>query len=83
MIARTQERLAHAARRAGMRVVGPNCVGILNPMAGIIDGLRWSALGTAEPDWVVLGASLAGVSVVLLAGLAFFHDREGALVDVI
>lgn len=30
-----QERLAHAARRAGMRVVGPNCVGILNPMAGI------------------------------------------------
>jgi acyl-CoA synthetase (NDP forming) len=30
-----QNRLAEAARRAGMRVVGPNCVGILNPAAGM------------------------------------------------
>jgi acyl-CoA synthetase (NDP forming) len=30
-----QKRLAETARRAGMRVVGPNCVGILNATAGL------------------------------------------------
>jgi acyl-CoA synthetase (NDP forming) len=30
-----QERLAQAARRAGMRAVGPNCVGLLNATIGL------------------------------------------------
>lgn len=30
-----QSRLIHSARRAGMRVVGPNCVGVLNMDAGL------------------------------------------------
>jgi lipopolysaccharide transport system permease protein len=56
----------------------------LNPMAGVIDGFRWSLLpGTSElylPGvWLSLGISLA----LLWAGLAYFRATERRIADVI
>jgi lipopolysaccharide transport system permease protein len=54
----------------------------LNPMAGIVDGFRWSLVGTPWPGpWVF--ASLASGLVVLLAGLVYFARAERRLADVI
>lgn len=54
----------------------------LNPLAGIVDGLRWSLVGAPWPgSWVF--ASLVSGLVVLLAGLAYFARAERRLADVI
>ncbi len=55
----------------------------LNPLVGIIDGFRWSLLGTTPPD--VPGLLLSGliVSVSLVTGLMFFRRQESTFADVI
>ncbi len=35
-----QQRLAEIARRSGLRVFGPNCIGIMNPETGLITGFH-------------------------------------------
>lgn len=55
----------------------------LNPMAGVIEGVRWSLLGTPGPDLRFLALNVVCVLVVLLGGIAFFHRTEDTLVDVI
>ena len=55
----------------------------LNPMAGVIDGFRWSFTGQGRPDAVLLGVSTAAVVVILLGGLAFFRRVEGTIADVV
>lgn len=54
----------------------------LNPMVGVIEGFRWSTLGTAHsPDLTMLAVS-AGVMVALLAGgLVFFRRMEASIAD--
>jgi lipopolysaccharide transport system permease protein len=55
----------------------------LNPMAGVIDGFRWSLLGTATaPGPEVLVSSVA-VLVVLIGGLLCFRRVERSLVDLL
>jgi len=53
----------------------------LNPMAGVIDGFRWSLTGHGQPPGPLLLASSAAVILVLLGGLFFFQRMEGAVAD--
>ena len=55
----------------------------LNPMAGVIEGFRWTLLGKTAPDWSMVGVSLAVVMVSLMGGLMFFRRVERTFADVI
>jgi lipopolysaccharide transport system permease protein len=55
----------------------------LNPMAGVIEGFRWAWLGTAPPSLALLGMSTAGVLVLLMGGVIFFHRMERTFADTI
>jgi lipopolysaccharide transport system permease protein len=55
----------------------------LNPMAGVIEGFRWALTGQGQPSAVLLAASLAGVIVVVLGGLIYYHTMEGTIADVV
>jgi len=53
----------------------------LNPMAGVIDGFRWTLTGHGQPPGPLLLASTAAVVVVVVGGLFFFQRMEGAIAD--
>jgi lipopolysaccharide transport system permease protein len=55
----------------------------LNPMAGAIDGFRWSLLGTTAPNW--LGICISGISVMIIfiTGLFYFRKMETTFADII
>ena len=53
----------------------------LNPMAGVIDGFRWSLTGRGQPPGPVLIASSLAVALVLLGGLLFFNRMETSIAD--
>lgn len=55
----------------------------LNPMAGAIEGLRWSLLGTPAPEPALLAASIGVVCALLVSGLAYFRRVEIHFADVI
>lgn len=55
----------------------------LNPMTGVIEGFRWSLLGTAAPDPGMLAVSVAVVAVLLVSGLRYFRRVEIHFADVI
>ena len=55
----------------------------LNPMAGVIEGFRWTLFGKTAPDWSMVGVSLAVVMVSLMGGLMFFRRVERTFADVI
>jgi lipopolysaccharide transport system permease protein len=54
----------------------------LNPVAGVVDGFRWSVIGAPWPGNWVFASLLSGV-VVLVVGLAYFARAERRLADVI
>jgi len=53
----------------------------LNPMAGVIDGFRWSLTGHGEPPGPLLLASAGAVALVLIGGLFFFQRMESSIAD--
>lgn len=54
----------------------------VNPMAAVIDGFRWSLLGTPWPGrWALI--SLATGSALLAVGLRYFTSAERRFADVI
>ncbi|MFO1096247.1 MAG: ABC transporter permease [Planctomycetaceae bacterium] len=55
----------------------------LNPMAGVIEGFRWSILGSTTPDWSMMGMSTAVVIVLLVTGLYYFRRIESSFADII
>lgn len=55
----------------------------LNPMVGVVEGFRWSILGTATPDWTMMVVSLAMVTGLFVGGLYYFRKTEIAFADVI
>lgn len=55
----------------------------LNPMAGVIEGFRWSLTGHGEPPNILLAASSAAVLVLVLGGLVYFRAMEGTIADVV
>lgn len=54
----------------------------LNPVAGIIDGIRWS-LFDVEPSWSHVGLSLFVAMCILVSGLWFFSRVESEIADLV
>ena len=54
----------------------------LNPMVGIIDGFRWSILGTAL-DWRVVAQAMLVTAASLLVGAWYFRRTERGFADAI
>ena len=54
----------------------------INPMAGVIDGFRWSLLGT-EPPGALLAVSIVIVIVIWISGAFYFRHSEKTFADVI
>jgi lipopolysaccharide transport system permease protein len=55
----------------------------LNPMVGVVEGFRWSLLGTRAPDWSTLTTSTAVVLCLFVTGLYHFRRTERTFADVI
>jgi homopolymeric O-antigen transport system permease protein len=55
----------------------------LNPMVGVIEGFRWTLLGTEAPAFDVIAVSAVMVVVLLLGGIVFFKRMERTFADVI
>ena len=55
----------------------------LNPMAGVIEGFRWSLTGHGDPPGLLLLASFLVVLAILAGGLAFFQRMEATIADVV
>lgn len=55
----------------------------LNPMAGAIEGFRWSLLGTENPDWTIMAVSFSATALLLVSGLYYFRQVEASFADVI
>jgi lipopolysaccharide transport system permease protein len=57
---------------------------LLNPLAGIIDGFRWSILGGRVPiDTALLTSSIVITAIALVIGIGYFRRTERGLADVI
>ena len=54
----------------------------LNPMAGVVEAVRWSLLGTPL-DWAMFGISATSALVLFGAGMVIFSRCERAFPDVI
>ena len=55
----------------------------INPMVTVIEGFRWSLLGTAAPDWKMMAISFGALSVLLFGGLVYFRKVETTFADII
>ncbi len=55
----------------------------LNPMAAIIDGVRWSLLGSPLPDVQYLVYSGVITLVLLISGMYYFRRVERVMADII
>jgi lipopolysaccharide transport system permease protein len=55
----------------------------LNPMAGVIEGFRWSLTGHGDPPGRLMLVSTAVVVVALVSGVAYFQKMETTVADVV
>jgi len=55
----------------------------LNPMAGVVEGFRWSLLGTTNPPGVLVLISVVIVIILLAGGLFYFQQMERTYADVV
>ncbi|HYI14558.1 MAG TPA: ABC transporter permease [Thermomicrobiales bacterium] len=55
----------------------------LNPMAGVVEGFRWSLLGQDNPSIPILLASASMTLVILIGGLYYFRRMERTFADVV
>jgi lipopolysaccharide transport system permease protein len=55
----------------------------LNPMAGVIEGFRWSLTGQGRPPGLILLASTGMVLLMLVGGLIYFQKMETTIADVV
>jgi lipopolysaccharide transport system permease protein len=53
----------------------------LNPMAGVIEGFRWSLAGKGSAPGALFAVSAAIVVLIFLGGLAFFQKMEANIAD--
>jgi len=56
----------------------------LNPMVGVIDGFRWSLLGSNYPLYIPgLVISIVLTALTLITGILYFRATEKRFADVI
>jgi lipopolysaccharide transport system permease protein len=55
----------------------------LNPMAGVIEGFRWSLTGHGIPPGRMMTVSCTMVLVLLFSGAAYFQKMEATVADVV
>ena len=55
----------------------------LNPLTGVLEGLRWSVLGTATTPWPWVLTSGVVATVLFVSGVIFFRRMELAFADVV
>jgi lipopolysaccharide transport system permease protein len=55
----------------------------LNPMAGVIEGFRWSLTGHGTPPGRIMIVSCTMVLVLLFSGAAYFQKMESTVADVV
>ena len=53
----------------------------LNPMAALLDGFRWSLLGTAFPNLMGVMISCFSLVILLVSGVWYFQRVERVLAD--
>jgi lipopolysaccharide transport system permease protein len=53
----------------------------LNPLATLLDGLRWSLVGSPPPAWSAVAIAAIGIAVLLMAAWMVFHALDRGLVD--
>jgi homopolymeric O-antigen transport system permease protein len=53
----------------------------LNPMAGVIDGFRWSLLGAGNPPDMMTALSALVAVILFASGSIWFRNRERTFVD--
>lgn len=70
-----QDRVLGIARGAGMRIVGPNCLGIFNP---VDRAMLSSSLALEEEDFAPGGIGLISQSGALMGTLLSFGHHHGA-----
>jgi lipopolysaccharide transport system permease protein len=54
----------------------------VNPMAGVVEGFRWSLLGKENAPGLLLAVSILMVIVLLVSGLYYFRRIEDTFADV-
>jgi lipopolysaccharide transport system permease protein len=54
----------------------------LNPMAGVVEGFRWTLLGGPRPDLSILVSAVA-TAFILVGGIAYFRRVERTFADII
>jgi len=55
----------------------------LNPMAGVVEGFRWTLLGQDNPSVPILLASSSMTLLILVGGLYYFRRMERTFADVV
>jgi lipopolysaccharide transport system permease protein len=55
----------------------------LNPMAGVVDGFRWSLLGGIPPSYGSVALSATSALVFLAAGILYFRRTERSFADIV
>jgi lipopolysaccharide transport system permease protein len=55
----------------------------LNPMAGVVEGFRWSLLGQENPSFLIMTISSAMTLLILVGGLYYFRRMERTFADVV
>lgn len=53
----------------------------LNPMAGVLDGFRWSVVGKGHPHLLIYAISFAMAIAFFIAGFAYFRKFEESFAD--
>ncbi|MDE2765973.1 MAG: ABC transporter permease [Chloroflexota bacterium] len=55
----------------------------LNPLVGVVEGFRWSVLGSGAGPDASLAVSVAVAAAIFLSGVLFFDWRERTFVDAV
>lgn len=55
----------------------------MNPMAGVIEGFRWSLLNTSAPSAEIMIPSIATTLLTLVSGAYYFRHMERSFADVV
>lgn len=54
-----------------------------NPMVGVVEGVRWAALGIGRPPGVATAVSVAVALAILGGGVAYFQRTEVTFADIV